>query len=298
MKNILVVTGGAGFVGSNLINYFLKKTKHKIISIDNYSTGTKKNHIKNSRVVYVSGDTQNISKILKLKKKNIHTVFHFGEFSRIYQSFLNLENCFNSNSIGSNSVFKFCLINKIKLIYSATSAALGNNDKNKNLSPYAFTKSKNLELLENLKKWFKFKYEIIYFYNVYGPKQICKGKMATVIGIFEECFKNKKPLTVVRPGTQSRRFTHIEDTIEVCYYAWKKNKCRHYSISHKKSYSIIEVANLFKSRIRFLSKRPGERYASALTNMSLNNKINKRFGTINLKDYITSFINSVENKKL
>ena len=290
MKNILVVTGGAGFVGSNLISYLLKKTKYQIISIDNYSTGTKKNHIKNSRIDYIKSNTRNISKILKLKKKNIHSIFHFGEFSRIYQSFLNLGDCLDSNTIGSNSVFKFCLINKIKLIYSATSAVLGNNDKNKNLSPYAFTKSKNLELLENLKKWFQFKYEVIYFYNVYGPKQICKGKMATVIGIFEEYFKNKKPLTIVRPGTQSRRFTHIEDTIEVCYYAWKKNKCQHYSISHKKSYSILAVAKLFKSKIKYLPERAGERYASALTNMSLNNKVHKRFGKIHLKDYISSFI--------
>ena len=290
MKNILVVTGGAGFVGSNLINYLLKKTKHKIISIDNYLTGTKKNHIKNSRVIYINGNTQNISKILKTKKIYIHTVFHFGEFSRIYQSFLNLEDCLDSNSIGSNSVFKFCLVNKIKLIYSATSAALGNNDKNKNLSPYAFTKSKNLELLENFKKWFKFKYEVIYFYNVYGPKQICKGKMATVIGIFEECFKNKKPLTVVRPGRQSRRFTHIEDTIEVCYYAWKRNKCRHYSITNRKKYTKQEVAKLFKSQIKFLPQRKGERYASVLTKMNLNNKIYKKYGKIQLKDYIKKII--------
>ena len=118
--------------------------------------------------------------------------------------------------------------------------------------PYAFTKSKNLELLENLKKWFNFNFEVIYFYNVYGPGQIEKGNMATVIGIFQNLYNKNKPLTVVRPGTQSRRFTHIHDTIDVCYEAWIKNKCRHYSISHKKSYTILEVAKLFKSKIRFL----------------------------------------------
>ena len=138
---------------------------------------------------------------------------------------------YESNSIGTHEVFNFCLKNKIKLIYSATSASLGNRGQDKNLSPYAFTKSKNLELLENLKTWFKFKYEIIYFYNVYGPKQISKGKMATVIGIFQNQYDRNKPLTVVRPGNQSRRFTHINDTIKVCYEAWKLNKCRHYSIS-------------------------------------------------------------------
>ena len=151
--------------------------------------------------------------------------------------------------------FNFCLTNKIKLVYSATSASLGNKGKDKNLSPYAFTKSKNLELLENLKKWFKFNYEIIYFYNVYGPMQISKGKMATVIGIFEENYKKNKPLPVVKPGTQSRRFTHIDDTVEICYMAWKKNLCRHYSISHKKSYTILNVAKFFKRKIVFLKKK-------------------------------------------
>ena len=179
-----------------------------------------------------------------------------------------MNKCIQSNTIGTNAVFDFCLKNKIKLIYSATSASLGNKGKDKNLSPYAFTKSKNFEFLENLKKWFNFKYEVIFFYNVYGPKQICKGKMATVIGIFEDCYLKKKPLPVVKPGTQSRRFTHINDTIKVCYKAWKNNKCRYYSISNKKSYTIIEVAKLFKSKIKFLPPRKGERYASALSNMS------------------------------
>ncbi len=288
-KNTIIITGGAGFVGTNLIVFLLKKTNFKIISIDNYSSGTKKNHVKNNRVKYINNSTINIFSILKNPKK-IDSIFHFGEFSRIYQSFLNMNNCIESNSIGTNAIFNYCLKNKIKLIYSATSASLGNKGKDKNLSPYAFTKAKNLELLENLKKWFNFRYEVIYFYNVYGPYQISKGKMSTVIGIFEEAYKNGKLLPVVKPGTQSRRFTHIYDTIEICYMAWKKNLCRHYSISNHKSYSIIDVAKLFKSKIIFLKKRPGERYASALTNMNLSNRVYKYFGKINLKDYINDFI--------
>ena len=290
MKNIILVTGGAGFVGSNLIELLLSKTKKKIISLDNYSSGTKKNHLKSNRVKYLNCDTKDINiRIFKYRKK-IHSIFHFGEFARIYQSFKSFDECHDSNSIGSMAVFKFCLDNKIKLIYSATSASLGNNGNDKNLSPYAFTKSKNLELLENLKKWFKFNYEIIYFYNVYGPRQISVGPMATVIGIFNNCYKNKRPLPVVRPGSQTRRFTHISDTIDVCYEAWKRNRCTHYSISNKKSYSIKEVAKMYNSKIKYLKARPGERYASALTKISLNNKIIRRFGKIKLKDYITSFI--------
>jgi len=289
-KSYIIVTGGVGFIGSNLIRYFLNKTKFNIISLDNYSTGRKQNEIKNNRVRYIKSDTKNISKILNSYKKNIHSLFHFGEFSRIYQSFLNMSDCINSNTVGSNEVFKFCLLNNIKLIYSATSASIGNNGNDKNLSPYAFTKEKNLELLENLKKWFSFKFEIIYFYNVYGPNQINKGNMATVIGIFEKQFKDKKPLSVVRPGSQTRRFTHVMDTIETCYEAWKKNKCRHYSISHKESYSIVEVARMFGGSIKFLPSRKGERYASALTDMNLSNKVYKRFGKISLKNYISNIV--------
>ena len=291
MKNHIVVTGGAGFIGSNLIKLLLKRTKKKIISIDNYSTGKKNNHSKDyKRVKYINAQTNDISKKLNKYKKKIHSVFHFGEFARIYQSFKKFDECFESNSIGTKAVFKFCLDNKIKLIYSATSASLGNLGKDKNLSPYAFTKSKNLELLENLKNWFNFKFEIIYFYNVYGPGHIKTGSMATVIGIFEEKFKKKRPLPIVKPGTQTRRFTHVRDTVEVCYEAWKANKCRHYSITHKKAYSIVDVANMFDSRKIFLKPRVGERYASALTKISYNNKIIRRYGKINLKDYITSFI--------
>ena len=288
-KNTIIVTGGAGFVGSNLLRFLLLKSKYNIISIDNYSSGSKKNHLKNSRIKYITGETKNIKKLIK-KPKNIHSVFHFGEFARIYQSFLKMNECIESNTIGTNSVFKFCLENKIKLIYSATSASLGNKGHDKNLSPYAFTKAKNLEYLENLKKWFNFKYEVIYFYNVYGPGQISKGKMATVIGIFEESFKKKTPLPVVLPGTQTRRFTHINDTIEVCYLAWKKNLSRHYSISNKQSFSILEVAKMFKSKIKYQKKRPGERYSSALTNMNLSNKVYRYFGRTKLKDYINNII--------
>ena len=290
MKNIIVVTGGAGFVGSNLIQHFINKTKLKIISLDNYSTGTVKNHIKNNRVKYIKSNTKKIESVLKKYKKKINAIFHFGEFARIYQSFLKFNDCFESNSIGSNAVFKFCLENKIKLIYSATSATLGNGGKDKNLSPYALSKSRNLELLENLKKWFKFKYEVVYFYNVYGPRQICKGDMATVVGIFEDHYSRNKKLPVVKPGTQTRRFTHIEDTIKICFESWKLNKNRHYSIASKNSYSIIQLAKMFKSKIIYLPERGGERYTSALNSMNLNNKIHKRFGQTSLKVYVKEFL--------
>jgi UDP-glucose 4-epimerase len=290
MKNILVVTGGAGFVGSNLISEILKLKKFRVLSIDNYSSGLSKNHIKNKRVKYLKGSTKNIEILLKSYVGKIHSIFHFGEFARIYQSFKKINECFSSNIEGSSNVFSFALKNKIRLIYSATSASLGNKGKDMNLSPYAFSKAKNLELLENLKKWFNFRYEVIYFYNVYGERQICKGDMATVIGIFEDHFKKKKKLPVVKPGTQVRRFTHVYDTVNACIFAWRKNKCKHYSIASNQSFSIIELAKLFKSKIRYLPMRKGERFTSALTNMNLNNKIIRLSAKISLKDYVDNFL--------
>jgi len=290
MKNILVVTGGAGFIGSNLISELLKFKKFKIISIDNYSSGLIKNHINNKRVKYFKGNTSNIAILLKNYTVKIHTIFHFGEFARIFQSFKKINECFSSNIEGSSNVFNFALKNKIRLIYSATSASLGNKGKDMNLSPYAFSKAKNLELLENLRKWFGFRYDVVYFYNVYGEKQICRGNMATVVGIFEDHFKRGKKLPVVKPGTQVRRFTHVHDTIKACIFAWKKNKCKHYSIASKQSFSIIKLAKLFKSKIRYLPTRKGERFASALTKMNLNNKIVRLSAKIRLKDYVNNFL--------
>ena len=292
MKNILVITGGAGFVGSNLIFELLKFKKFKIISIDNYSSGLSKNHIKNKRVTYLKGSTKNIEILLRSYTGKIHTIFHFGEFARIYQSFKKINECLTSNIEGSSNVFSFALKNKIRVVYSATSASLGNKGEDMNLSPYAFSKAKNLELLENLKKWFNFRYEVIYFYNVYGERQICKGDMATVVGIFEDHFKNNKKLPVVRPGTQVRRFTHVFDTVKACIFAWKKNKCKHYSIASNKSCSVIELAKLFKKEIRYLPKRAGERYSSALTKMNLNNKIIRLSAKIRLKDYVNNFLSN------
>ena len=190
---------------------------------------------------------------------NIKVIFHFAEFSRIYQSFEDFNQCFESNSQGTQAVFKFCLDNKIKLIYSATSATLGNKGEDKNLSPYAFTKSKNLELLENFKKWFSFRYEVVYFYNVYGEKQICKGDMATVIGIFEDHFKKKKKLPVVRPGTQVRRFTHVYDTVKEIY-----NNPIKYLSGIDDDYNLININPKLATTIQ---KEVGEASAESFTKL-------------------------------
>jgi UDP-glucose 4-epimerase len=289
MKNIIIVTGGAGFIGSNLIELLLKKTSHRIISLDNYSVGTKKNHINNTRVSYLEGDTLDFYKNFNKIKKKIIVIFHFAEFSRIFQSFKNIHKCFSSNISGTQEVIKFCLDNKIKIIYSATSASLGNNQNDQHLSPYAYSKSVNMNLIMNLNKWFNFKYEIIYFYNVYGPRQITDSKMSAVVSIFCKQYLNKKPLTVVLPGTQTRRFTHVKDTIEGCYMAWKKNKNRHYSISSSKSYMVKDVAKLFSKNIKYVKKRNGERFKSTIIKSIRGKKIIDLRGKIALKDYVNDF---------
>jgi UDP-glucose 4-epimerase len=289
MKNILVVTGGAGFIGSNLIELLLKKTKFNIISIDNYSSGSKNNHVRNSRVNYLKGETLDFFKHFKKIKKKIKTIFHFAEFSRIFQSFENYKECLHSNISGTQEVIKFCLENNIKIIYSATSASLGNNQEDQHLSPYAFSKSVNMNLIMNLNKWFKLKYEIIYFYNVYGPKQIMNSKMSAVIGIFCDQYLNKKPLTVVLPGTQSRRFTHVKDTVEGCFTAWKKNKNQHYLISFPKSHMIKEVAKLFSKNIKYIKSRKGERFKSTIIDSIRGKKIINLPSKRSLEDYVNDF---------
>ena len=290
MKNIIVITGGAGFIGSNLIKFLIKRTKYKILSIDNYSTGSKSNHCKSPRVKYINSNNIYIEKKLSNVKNKILALFHFGEFSRIYQSFADVIPCYNSNMLGTFSVVKFCSDNKIKLIYSASSSKFGNKGKDENLSPYSWTKSKNIELIENYNKWFDLRYEILYFYNVYGPGQIKKSKMAAVIAIFEEQYKNKKSLTVVKPGTQKRDFTHINDIVNGCFLAFKKGKNDHYFLSSKKSYKIIDIAKMFKTKIKMVPERKGERLGSFYKKSNTERHLNFKT-TINIEDYIFSLIN-------
>ena len=289
-KNIIVITGGAGFIGSSLIRYLIKsKIKEKIISIDNYSTGYTKNHIRNNQVKYIKGNNKNIDKHLKKYRKNIKVIFHFGEFSRIYQSFIKYKQCFEYNIHHSSKVIEFANNNKIKLIYSATSSNLGNDGKDQDLSPYAWSKTKNIELIKNYNKWFGLKYELVYFYNVYGSGQIMNSSMSAVIGIFESQYKKGLPLTIVKPGTQRRDFTHIDDIIYGCYLAWKKGNQNEYMLGTKKTYSILQIARMFKTKIKFLPPRPGDRSGSTIPNNNALKILGYKAKT-DIKNYIKEIV--------
>ena len=296
IKREILITGGLGFIGSNFVKYLDKKlNNYKIIILDQ---SKKKNNIinfssKKNNLKIIQAHTINIEKKLS-KFRNIKVVFHFGEFSRIIQSFKYENECFLSNTIGTYKVLKFCKDRNIKIIYSASSSKFGNNGKNENLSPYSWTKSKNIELIKNFNSWYGLKFEIVYFYNVYGNGQARSGKMAAVIGIFEGQYLKNKPLTVVSPGNLRRDFTHIDDVVRGTYLAWKKNLNREYFLGTGNAFSIIYIAKLFKHKIKFIPSRVGERFSSN----KINNDTYKILGfrpKIKIKKYIEDFVK--KNKK-
>jgi len=246
----VLVTGGAGYVGSNLIKHLRKHTKSKITSLDNYFTGNATNHVKG--VEYVNDSTFNIN---RLPKQDI--VYHFGEYSRVVPSFRDVEYLMTSNLWGTSRVVEQCKIWNAKLIYSASSSKFGGNE---DLSPYSWVKAKMVELIKNYSEWYGLNYEVCYFYNVYGRNHISEGDYATVIGIFEKQYQEGKPITVVGDGKQSRQFTHIDDIVDALDKIRKKNYNKEWYLSSDVDYKIIDVAKMFSNNIKYIPKRKGERY--------------------------------------
>ena len=291
IKNEIVVTGGLGFIGRNFVKQLDEKlSKYKIIVYDKSKKNYNKINLKSkkNKILVIIAHTLDIEKKLS-KFKNINTIFHFGEFSRIVKSFDHTNECFTSNTLGTFKVLKFCKTNNIKVVYSASSSKFGNNGKDEHLSPYSWTKSKNIELIKNFYNWYGLRYEIVFFYNVYGNGQSRYGKLAAVIGIFEGQYLKNKALTVVSPGTQLRDFTHVDDIVNGTYLAWKKNLNKEYMLGTGKSLSIMDIAKLFNHKIKKISSRQGERLSSTKINNDAY-KILKYKPKIKIQDYIKYFV--------
>jgi len=253
----ILVTGGAGFIGSHLCEELVKNINNSVYSLDNYSTGKKENHI--NRVIYVQGDTKNIEDLIDC---NPDVIYHLGEYSRVEQSFNDIEKVWSSNKDGIFAVLQFCRKFGSKLVYAGSSTKFGDGGLGRSQSPYAWTKASNTELVENYGNWFGIKYAITYFYNVYGGREISTGKYATLIALFKEKYKNGEPLTVVSPGTQLRNFTHIDDIISGLIMVGKKGDGDNYGIGCSQSFSILEIANIFDTEIKMLPEREGNRMSS------------------------------------
>lgn len=290
-KKYIIVTGGEGFIGSHLIERLINVSNFHIVSLDNNYSKANYKLKNNKRIKYFRISSDQISHKLNDIKNKIHAVFHFGEFSRIVPSFKYLDDCFKFNLTCTLEVVKFCQKNDIRLIYSASSSIFGNYGLDQNLSPYSWSKAKNIELIKNFSKWFGLRYEIAYFYNVYGVRQICSGKMASVIGIFMDQYSKNLPLTIVKPGNQKRDFTHVDDIISGVLKILSNGKNSEYLLKFNKSYSIIQIAKMFNHPLTYLEERPGERFKSSTYKNSNAEKILNFKAKIDIKDYIYNFIN-------
>ena len=251
----ILVTGGAGFVGSNLIKRLVEiYPESNILSVDNYFTGKESNHV--DGVKYENKSVRNFLESDYDFKPDI--VFHFGEYSRVVTSFYDIEYLIDTNLYSTAMLIDKCKQWGSKLIYSASSSKFGNEGKDENLSPYSWVKAKMVELIKNYDKWYGLNYEIVYFYNVYGPGQIEEGDYATVIGIFERQYRNGEKMTVVSPGTQKRDFTHIDDIVDGTILSSQKNLNHEWYLRKGEPKTIIEIAELFGEWV-MVEERKGER---------------------------------------
>lgn len=254
MHKKILVTGGAGFIGSHLCERLVRNPNNKVVSLDNYFTGSKNNHIPG--VTYVSGSTIQISELIDFAPDYI---YHLGEYSRVEQSFDDIEKVWAYNKQGIFSILQFCRKTGAKLIYAGSSTKFGDGGLGRSQSPYAWTKASNTELVENYGEWFNIPYAIVYFYNVYGKREISNGKYATLIALFTEKMKACEPLTVVSPGTQKRNFTHVDDIVDGLVMVGEQGYGDEFGIGSPESFTVLEVAEMFGGTIQMLPERKGNR---------------------------------------
>tara|TARA_B100000900_G_C20568712_1_gene712259 strand:+ start:860 stop:1732 length:873 start_codon:yes stop_codon:yes gene_type:complete len=278
-----LVTGGAGFIGTNLCEYLVKE-KHSVISIDNYSAGKETNHLDD--VFYIKDDTKNIFKIAKNNDhfNNLDGVFHLGEYSKISTSFKDYSAVIESNMTGTSKIIDFCLSKKIKLVYAASSTKFA--EEGITHSPYSFTKSQNVQLIKATSKWFDLKHAICYFYNNYGPRHdTCNNGYETVISIFEKQKLANKKLTIVKPGTQERNYTHVSDTVSGIYKSFFYRENEEFQLSADESYSLFDLAELLEQEYTLIDGRPGDRMKGVSPSLKI--EIEKTKNKLNWKTNYT-----------
>ncbi len=284
MSKVVLVTGGAGFIGSHLIEKLKEDKNAVIISLDNYFTGKKENH--HDGVTYIEGHTKDID-ILITTKPDI--VYHLGEYSRVERSFEDVAKVFEFNKVGTFAVIEFCRKHNAKLVYAGSSTKFGDGGLGRDQSPYAWTKASNTELINNYANWFGINHAIVYFYNVYGGREISSGKYATVVAIFKEKYKNKEPTEVVSPGTQLRNFTHIEDIVRGLILVGEKGQGDDYGIGAEEAHSILDLAKMFNTSIIMLPERKGNRMGAMVNTNRIKNELGWEAKN-KLKDHILEFI--------
>lgn len=253
----ILVTGGAGFVGSHLCERLSQNKNYEVYSLDNYFTGSVDNHVPN--VTYIKGDTADISNLIDFDPD---MVYHLGEYSRVEQSFDDMEKVWRYNKDGIFAVLEFVRKTGCKILYAGSSTKFGDGGLGRSASPYAWTKASNTELVENYGTWFNVPYAITYFYNVYGPREIQTGKYATLIALFKEKMRNGEPLTVVSPGMQKRNFTHIDDIIDALVLVGENGYGDEFGIGSEEAFTIKEVAQLYGGEIQMLPERRGNRMSA------------------------------------
>lgn len=281
---ILIATGGAGFIGSHLIEALLKNPDYQVISLDNYFTGKKENHFPGA--TYIEGSTKDISRLIKVKPD---LVFHLGEYSRVEKSFDDMPLVWEYNKDGTFAVLEFCRQHGAKIIYAGSSTKFGDGGLGRDQSPYAWAKASNTELVKNYGQWFSLPYAITYFYNVYGPREISTGPYATVIGIFKQQHQADQPLTVVAPGTQVRNFTHVDDIVRGLILVGERGEGDNYGLGMEQGYDIISIAKMFNSGIVMLPERQGNRMNSQVDLTRSSGELCWR-AEVNIKDYIKELL--------
>lgn len=283
-KKTILVTGGAGFIGSHLIERLLKDPANRVISLDNYFTGSRENHIQGA--TYIEGHTKDIAKLIT---EIPDIIYHLGEYSRVEQSFADMPIVWESNKAGTFAVLEFCRKHNIKIVYAGSSTKFGDGGLGRDQSPYAWTKASNTELVRNYGEWFGLPYAITYFYNVYGPREISVGQYATLIALFKEKFKNHEPFTVVAPGTQVRNFTHVDDIVRGLILVGEKGEGDDYGLGAEDGYSIVDIAKAFGGEIVMLPERKGNRMGSSVDIARSKNELGWR-AEKKVIDHIKEFI--------